>query len=97
VYLFGNARICASTVLERSCCRIHSYVAAPQKHPGLYRHIDTKAFDSVSLKQDRRWVQRHSLFLSADPPSSAVFLGVVNFVLIQELVAIETRIESEKY
>ncbi len=29
VYLFGNAPICASTVLECSCCRTHRYVAAP--------------------------------------------------------------------
>jgi hypothetical protein len=29
VHLFGNAPICAITVLECSCCRIHRYVAAP--------------------------------------------------------------------
>ncbi len=29
MYLFGNAPICASTVLECSCCRIHRNVAAP--------------------------------------------------------------------
>jgi hypothetical protein len=29
VHLFGNAPICASIVLECSCCRIHCYVAAP--------------------------------------------------------------------
>jgi hypothetical protein len=29
VYFFGNAPICASTVLECSCCRIHLYVTAP--------------------------------------------------------------------
>jgi hypothetical protein len=29
VHLFLNALICASTVLECSCCRIHRYVAAP--------------------------------------------------------------------
>ncbi len=29
VHLFGNTLICASTVLECSCCRIHRYVAAP--------------------------------------------------------------------
>ncbi len=32
VHLFGNAPICASSVLECSCCRIHRYVAAPL-HP----------------------------------------------------------------
>jgi hypothetical protein len=30
VHLFINAPICASTVLECSCCRIHRYVAAPK-------------------------------------------------------------------
>ncbi len=30
VHLFQNAPICASTVLECSCCRIHRYVAAPK-------------------------------------------------------------------
>jgi hypothetical protein len=29
VHLFGTAPICASTVSEYSCCRIHRYVAAP--------------------------------------------------------------------
>jgi hypothetical protein len=29
VNLFGNAPICASTVLECNCCRIHRYIAAP--------------------------------------------------------------------
>ncbi len=29
VHLLGNAPICASIVLECSCCRIHLYVAAP--------------------------------------------------------------------
>jgi hypothetical protein len=28
---FGNEPICASTVLECSCCRIHRYVAAPRQ------------------------------------------------------------------
>jgi hypothetical protein len=31
VHLSGNALICASTILERSCCRTHRYVAAPNK------------------------------------------------------------------
>ncbi len=31
VHLFGNAPICASIVLECSCCKIHCYVAAPCK------------------------------------------------------------------
>ncbi len=32
MHLFGNAPICASTVLECSCCRIHRNVAAPKIH-----------------------------------------------------------------
>jgi hypothetical protein len=32
VHLFGSAPICASTVSECSCCRIHGNVAAPQWH-----------------------------------------------------------------
>ncbi len=31
LYLFGNALICASTMLKCSCCRIHRYVAAQKK------------------------------------------------------------------
>jgi hypothetical protein len=31
VHLLGNVLIFASTILERSCCRIHRYVAAPYK------------------------------------------------------------------
>jgi hypothetical protein len=31
-------------------------------------YTDSKAFVSVPLKQDSRWVQLHSLCLSADPP-----------------------------
>jgi hypothetical protein len=43
----------------------------------IYNYKDTKAFVSVLLKQDSRWIQLHS----ADPPSSADFLGcVANFV-----------------
>ncbi len=30
MHLLGNPLICASTVLEWSCCRIHRYVAAPK-------------------------------------------------------------------
>jgi hypothetical protein len=37
----------------------------------IYNYKDTKAFVSVLLKQDSRWIQLHS----ADPPSSADFLG----------------------
>ncbi len=33
IHLFGNAPICASTVLEYSCCKIHCYVAAPFPSP----------------------------------------------------------------
>ncbi len=36
VHLFGNAPICASTVLECSCCRIHRSVAAPNIQSVLY-------------------------------------------------------------
>jgi hypothetical protein len=32
VHVFGNAPICASTVLECSCCGIHRYVAAPFRY-----------------------------------------------------------------
>jgi hypothetical protein len=40
----------------------------------LYDYIETKEFVGVLLKQYSRWVQRHSLCLSADPAKSAVFL-----------------------
>ncbi len=49
-----------------------------------YRPVERteETFVSVPLKQDNRCrcVQRHSLCLFADPPSSAVFSGVINVV-----------------
>jgi hypothetical protein len=43
VHLLRNALICASTVLECNCCRIHRYVAAPNNHKnttGLKKHTE---------------------------------------------------------
>ncbi len=44
LHLFGNALICASTVLECSCCRIPRYVAAPhlciQERESVPSHAD---------------------------------------------------------
>ncbi len=51
---------------------------------GQYNYKDTKAFVSVPKKQDKRWVQRHSLCLSADQTSSTGLL-VVKFVYMVEL------------
>jgi hypothetical protein len=56
-----------------------SFNAFPQRELSrkyrIYKYLDTKAFVSVPLKQGCRSVQRHSLCLSADAPSSAVFFG----------------------
>jgi hypothetical protein len=38
------------------------------KNQRLHNFIDTKACVCASFKQDSRWVQRHSLCLSANPP-----------------------------
>ncbi len=46
----------------------------------IYNFLDTKAFVSDRLKQDRRSVQRHSLYLSAGPPSFAFFWVWVKLV-----------------
>jgi hypothetical protein len=43
VHLLRNALICASTVLECSCCRIRRYVAAPQKL------LDNKIFPNYTV------------------------------------------------
>ncbi len=51
----------------------------------LYNYIDARASVSIRLKQGNRWVQRHSLCLSADPPSSTVFWGA--FCVIPEFLA----------
>ncbi len=42
MHLFRNALICASTVLECSCCRIHRYVAAPSNHKNTTGLKDTE-------------------------------------------------------
>ncbi len=69
---------------------VHSLVESPQlPPPPLPPHLGSYT-RALLVSRDRRhllvtpssnkWVQQHLLWLSADPPSSAVYLGVVIFV-----------------
>ncbi len=64
--------------------------------------VDQRLFNYIYRHQsicqrpfkDCRWLQRHSLFLSADPLFVCSFVGVVNFVTIPEFLAIECKYRS---
>jgi hypothetical protein len=52
VHLFGNAHICASTVLEYSCCRIHRNVAAPSCSTSLEDYIPLNILHALTVLLD---------------------------------------------
>ncbi len=52
---------------------------------------------SVPLKQDNRWIQWHSLFLSANPPSSPVFTREKNCMQKHRKKYVNTERKSSKF
>ncbi len=68
-----------------------------------HNYIDTKAFVGVPFycKQNRKWLERHSLCLVADPTLYAVFLEWQlchkdSTLFFLDFRAFETSTESEK-
>jgi len=87
--IFGRGRIVNKFFLDIPDFTVHraALLRVHWLNQRLFNYIDNKAFVSVSLKWDSKRLQRHSLCLSEDPPSSFLSWGG-NFVWIPEFLPI---------
>ncbi len=65
LHLFGNAPICASTVLECSCCKIHRSVAAPLYHRFQNSWVDGRIQTKRTSLSDRSF--NMIMFMKGNP------------------------------
>jgi hypothetical protein len=70
VHLLGNAPLCATTVLECSCSRIHRYVAAPIKYDIVGAYSLTAVALSMLQSNDRNRAPTEVVQISAYRDSS---------------------------
>ncbi len=83
MHLLGNALICASTVLECSCCRIHRYVAAP------HNHGHGRGLAHGSWRQSRLWLR--IMFLVMVMVLARLWLRIMFLVMVVVVVKVKVK------